>query len=157
MCILAVAAALEAWAPPAFAAICVWAAWCSGNAPSLVFSMSASKSMIRFPMPMSHSLSSYSKLALVGCCCWGVVALVTVVVAADAPPPGPTDAADGTTLTPPGWCCWCGLDDNCCWSGTETVPTLCIVLREQCLTACCNRNCRNENEYSDRVWGIVRY
>lgn len=35
---------------------------------SSVFSMSASRSMIRSPMPMSHSLSSYSKLAG---CAWG--------------------------------------------------------------------------------------
>lgn len=31
-------------------------------APSFVFSISASKSIIRSPIPMSHSLSSYSKL-----------------------------------------------------------------------------------------------
>ena len=32
------------------------------NFSSLVFSMSASRSIIKSPIPMSHSLSSYSKL-----------------------------------------------------------------------------------------------
>lgn len=40
---------------------------------SLVFSMSASRSMMRSPMPMSHSLSSYSKLAESGLT-WAVAA-----------------------------------------------------------------------------------
>lgn len=60
---------------------------------SSVFSMSASRSMMRSPMPISHSLSSYSKLAG---CAWG---------AGRAPPAGAPSligaAMRAGTLRPP--------------------------------------------------------
>lgn len=74
MCILDVDCVLDACAPPcpALVDIRVEDDW---PVTSLVFSISASKSIIRSPMPTSHSLSSYSKF--VG---WFVVEEEIVVV-----------------------------------------------------------------------------
>lgn len=65
------------------------------NFSSLVFSMSASRSIIRSPMPMSHSLSSYSKL------------LVAFVAAGSSSP-----ALAATVLALLGSRCWPDDDDD---------------------------------------------
>lgn len=64
------------------------------NFSSLVFSMSASRSIIRSPMPMSHSLSSYSKL------------LVAFVAAESSSP------ALAATVLALGSRCWPDEDDD---------------------------------------------